>query len=126
MPSDLTDHSKRYSHCDNQRRSSLRLHSGVYAMYSHEPKFRLSNTACKKLLGLVRHYGNTVDDITCQRCSGMMMRHEIYDWEDNYRQTPAWRCVNCGEVVDALILQHRPNGNVPRRRRILHQTPLQM
>jgi hypothetical protein len=35
------------------------------------------------------------------------MPHALCDWEDTYMKIPAWRCVNCGEVIDAVILQHR-------------------
>lgn len=51
--------------------------------------------------------------MTCQRCDGLMVReryddlelgsagHEIFDW----------RCLNCGAIVDPLIVTH-------------HQTPI--
>ena len=63
--------------------------------------------------------------MTCQRCSGRMMPHALCDWEDTYMKIPAWRCVNCGEVIDAVILQHRGAAIHRRRKSVLHHSPLQ-
>ena len=53
------------------------------------------------------------------------MPHALYDWEDTYMKIPAWRCVNCGEVVDSLILQHRETGVSCRKKAPIHHSPLQ-
>jgi hypothetical protein len=40
--------------------------------------------------------------MTCQRCGGLMLR--------DHRARPlrmAWRCLNCGDVVDARIAAQR-------------------
>ena len=63
--------------------------------------------------------------MTCQRCSGRMVPHALQDWEDTYMKIPAWRCVNCGEVVDALILRHREAGVPSRKKTPIHHSPLQ-
>ncbi len=44
------------------------------------------------------------DSIThCARCGGLMVREQLID-------LPAHRCVQCGEVVDPVILQNRQRG----------------
>lgn len=45
----------------------------------------------------------------CQRCNGLMIRDMFCDLRDD-TGTVAFqglRCVNCGEVVDAVVLDHR-------------------
>jgi hypothetical protein len=45
----------------------------------------------------------------CNRCGGMMV--EAYDDLVNQNETGmdvmGWRCVNCGDYVDELVLQNR-------------------
>lgn len=45
----------------------------------------------------------------CNRCGGMMV--EAYDdmvrLDDAGTNTIGWRCVNCGDYVDGLVLQNR-------------------
>ncbi|WP_447976929.1 hypothetical protein [Candidatus Nitrospira bockiana] len=45
----------------------------------------------------------------CPRCKGLMAPVDLRDWvsgtgQDNCK---AFRCIACGEIVDALILQNR-------------------
>jgi hypothetical protein len=51
----------------------------------------------------------------CQRCSGYMVRDSFVDLRDDTGRTwfEGWRCINCGEVIDSVVLTHRsetPNG----------------
>ena len=41
-----------------------------------------------------------IADPTCPRCEGLMVMEEYGDF-------PAQRCVQCGEVIDPVILQNR-------------------
>lgn len=44
----------------------------------------------------------------CRRCQGLMVSERFVDLaQTNLLWTFAWRCVNCGEVLDAEILSHR-------------------
>ncbi len=45
----------------------------------------------------------------CHRCKGLMIRDSFIDLRDDTgRMTfDGWRCLNCGEVVDPLVLTHR-------------------
>ena len=46
--------------------------------------------------------------MTCQRCDGLMVR-EQYDnleFDSAGYEIAGWRCLNCGSIVDALIVAH--------------------
>ncbi len=45
----------------------------------------------------------------CRRCNGQMVRERLLDFNDDSGNLycDAWRCLNCGSIVDLLILQHR-------------------
>ncbi len=45
----------------------------------------------------------------CQRCHGFMVTEHFEDIFVGAGPTRAagWRCVNCGELYDALVLSHR-------------------
>jgi len=45
----------------------------------------------------------------CQRCKGLMIPDSFVDFRDDtgHLMFKGWRCVNCGEVVDPLVLTHR-------------------
>lgn len=45
----------------------------------------------------------------CTRCGGPMMQERFFDLlDDSGRYTfDAWRCLNCGEVCDAVIRANR-------------------
>lgn len=45
----------------------------------------------------------------CQRCSGCMMpeRRTGHRVDESHTLDQTWRCVNCGDVVDAIILRNR-------------------
>lgn len=45
----------------------------------------------------------------CTRCSGLLIREGLFDLLDDTEQRRRWarRCVQCGDIVDSLILKHR-------------------
>jgi hypothetical protein len=47
--------------------------------------------------------------VRCRRCDGFMVRDRLYDLLDNSGglSIDAWRCVNCGEVLDGTIASNR-------------------
>lgn len=46
--------------------------------------------------------------MTCQRCEGLMVEDRFFDFQDSRIQNnQAWRCVNCGEVTDMIIVRNR-------------------
>ncbi|CAE6703242.1 MAG: hypothetical protein H8K06_08640 [Nitrospira sp.] len=65
--------------------------------------------------------------MNCPRCSGLMMRDDYFDLQDEAGRCTfvAWRCLICGEVLDPVILKHReapPAPMVDRARPLLHRT----
>ncbi len=66
----------------------------------------------------------------CQRCQGLMVMDHLMDMQDGsgHLWLCAWRCMNCGEVVDPEITRHRlaqqsrRAGSVKRRARISSKT----
>ena len=58
----------------------------------------------------------TVHDMhTCQRCGGLLIREGLFDLFDDTGQMRRWarRCVQCGDIVDPLILKHRMGEGLP-------------
>lgn len=55
----------------------------------------------------------------CGRCNGLMIRDSFLDLRDDMGslQFDGWRCVNCGEVLDPVVLAHRMNPPAPYRGR---------
>jgi hypothetical protein len=56
---------------------------------------------------------DTVQDGTCTRCHGFLVpsfSEALSDEITRQSFAPAWRCVNCGEWVDATIAENRRNG----------------
>lgn len=45
----------------------------------------------------------------CPRCKGCMIRDSFIDLRDDTGRVrfEGWRCLNCGEVIDPLVLTHR-------------------
>lgn len=54
-------------------------------------------------LGVVQHVK------ACTRCGGLLIREGLFDLFDDtgHMRRWAWRCVQCGDIVDSLILRHR-------------------
>ena len=47
--------------------------------------------------------------MTCRRCDGLMVREQYEDIELGSAgyAVSAWRCLNCGAIVDSVIASHR-------------------
>lgn len=48
--------------------------------------------------------------LPCQRCGGLVVPTRLFGPSSDHRgfeSSRAWRCVNCGDVFDLLILRHR-------------------
>ncbi len=45
--------------------------------------------------------------MNCPKCHGLMVNDRVYDAEEAVFNLSIWRCLNCGETVDPLILQNR-------------------
>ena len=45
----------------------------------------------------------------CQRCEGLMVleRYDDLALGSAGYEVPAWRCLNCGAIVDSVIAAHR-------------------
>ena len=51
----------------------------------------------------------------CMRCQGLMVWDRFLDLAQTDRLWAlAWRCVNCGEVLDAVIQSHRISARLLR------------
>ena len=52
---------------------------------------------------------------TCNRCGGLMVNEFYMDVLDSVGESkfPAKRCVQCGEVIDFIILLNRQQGQQP-------------
>ena len=47
--------------------------------------------------------------MTCHRCNGLMVRERYNDLElgSAGHEIFGWRCLNCGAIVDPLMVTHR-------------------
>ncbi len=47
--------------------------------------------------------------MTCERCDGLMVSERIYDLQglSSDLHIDGYRCLLCGNVIDATILEHR-------------------
>ena len=45
----------------------------------------------------------------CLRCNGQMRKEHFSDFSEESGRFAfeGWRCLNCGEILDPLILEHR-------------------
>jgi hypothetical protein len=43
----------------------------------------------------------------CRRCKGLLVRDRLYDLYDTQLHSEAWRCIACGDLLDAVILRNR-------------------
>lgn len=68
--------------------------------------------------------------IRCFRCRGLMRAEEFQDWHGGMGvdRFIALRCLLCGDIVDAVILQNRSNTAAERLRspqsRVRHNAPV--
>ena len=71
------------------------------------------------------NYSHDFHGHSCIRCKGMLAPESLLDLLDNTGQMHRWayRCIQCGDILDPLILKHRTGDvlpspqNVHRRRR---------
>ena len=51
----------------------------------------------------------------CTRCGGLLIREGLSDLFDDtgHMRQWAWRCVQCGDIVDSLILKRRAGMDFP-------------
>lgn len=40
----------------------------------------------------------------CRKCRGLMVQEWLPDF---FEETPAWRCLNCGAMLDRMILRNQ-------------------
>lgn len=63
----------------------------------------------------------------CERCEGLMVKDRYLDMEESGQLwLIAWRCANCGNVVDHKIQAHRNLRHAEARRRHSRVFPQQM
>ena len=43
----------------------------------------------------------------CSRCNGLMVKDQVFDLDGAILGLEILRCVNCGDTVDATILENR-------------------
>ena len=51
----------------------------------------------------------------CLRCQGLLVREWLRDLRDaktGAYSLPGWRCVNCGDVIDRVIVRRRRASHV--------------
>jgi hypothetical protein len=60
----------------------------------------MMTTCPEKKLNMENPAGWKIAGVTCSRCKGLMVSEEYGDF-------PARRCIQCGEVIDPVILQNR-------------------
>lgn len=51
--------------------------------------------------------------MNCHRCNGLMVEERFVDMEDlcGIPWMKGWRCMNCGDILDRRIYQHRRTQN---------------
>ncbi len=59
--------------------------------------------------GTVRNWEQVVGPDDCPRCGGLLVIDQWLDLQDDGGQLDFWgrRCVQCGEVIDPIILYNR-------------------
>jgi hypothetical protein len=53
--------------------------------------------------------------LCCERCENLMVPVPLLQEGGRVTNDPAWRCVACGNVIDALIARHRRGTQLPAR-----------
>lgn len=54
------------------------------------------------------------DDRRCPRCNGAMVYERFQDMLDMFY---AWRCLNCGEIMDPVVERNRGSGGKTQKKR---------
>ena len=68
------------------------------------------NKKRKSTLGSTSPFQHSPDStLTCRRCQGLLIREFCMDIHDGTGENGFWglRCLQCGEILDPLILKHR-------------------
>jgi hypothetical protein len=54
-------------------------------------------------------WGTALDTMRCSRCGGLMVTEQCFDLHSDGGRLgfPVRRCVQCGEVIDPVILRNR-------------------
>ena len=55
----------------------------------------------------ILHVISGVRSMRCERCQNLMVQVPLLDEGGGVTDDPAWRCVACGHVIDAVIARHR-------------------
>jgi len=63
----------------------------------------LAVTSQQSIEATVRVWARTDDTDRCPRCGGLM----VAEWCEDLSDYTAQRCVQCGEVIDPVILRNR-------------------
>ena len=58
---------------------------------------------------MVRRHGNR-----CPRCNGAMVYERFQDMLEMFY---AWRCLNCGEIVDPVVARNRGGAGKSQKKR---------
>lgn len=45
--------------------------------------------------------------MNCPRCEGLLMSDQVYNADEALYVLSVWRCLNCGDTFDSMILQNR-------------------
>jgi DNA-directed RNA polymerase subunit RPC12/RpoP len=49
----------------------------------------------------------SIESYRCGRCGGLMKAESVFDLAENETEFMAARCIQCGDVVDPVILMNR-------------------
>ncbi len=58
--------------------------------------------------------------MNCPRCEGLLMSDQVFNQDEAMYVLAIWRCLNCGENFDSLVLQnrtHQKEKGMPERTR---------
>jgi len=47
--------------------------------------------------------------MNCPRCQGLLISDHIYNKDESLYVLSIWRCLNCGETCDSMIIRNRTN-----------------
>ena len=45
--------------------------------------------------------------MNCPRCQGLLISDHLYNKDEALYVLSIWRCLNCGETFDSMIIQNR-------------------
>ncbi len=45
--------------------------------------------------------------MNCPRCEGLLMSDQVYNADEALYVLSIWRCLNCGETFDSMVLRNR-------------------